>query len=151
MKILQFLFVVVLGIALTGCPASRSGRVYSRDQARSVQTVEMGTVEQVQQVEIEGTKTPVGTVAGAVAGGVLGSTVGKGSGKNVATVLGAIAGGVAGSAVEEQATKKVGLEITVRQDNGQTISVVQEADEAFQVGDRVRVLRGNDGTVRVQH
>jgi outer membrane lipoprotein SlyB len=151
MNILKILVVVVLGIALAGCPPSRSGKVYSRDQARTVQTVEMGTVLQADPVQIEGTKTPVGTVAGAAVGGVLGHSIGQGHGKNVATVLGAVAGGVAGSAVEEQATKKPGLEITVKQDNGQTLVVVQEADEAFQPGDRVRVLRGSDGTVRVRH
>jgi outer membrane lipoprotein SlyB len=151
MKILRILFVIVLGLAVTGCPPSRSGRVYSRDQARAVQTVEFGTVMHVEQVHIEGTKTPVGTVAGAATGGVLGHTVGQGSGKTVATVLGAIAGAVAGSAVEEQVTQKMGLEITVKQDNGETLVVVQEADESFLVGDRVRVLRGSDGSTRVRH
>jgi len=110
----------------------------------------LGTVELVKSVKIEGTKTPVGTLAGAAAGGALGSTIGSGTGKTVAVVLGAIAGGAAGSAVEEQATKKDGLEITVKLDNGEVISVVQEADVPFSVGERVRILKGPDGTTRVR-
>ena len=149
MKIQKITLIVMGFIFMAGCASSRSGQVYSRDQAGKVQTVQMGTVESVKAVKIEGTKTPVGTVAGAVAGGALGSAVGGGSGRTIATVLGAIAGGVAGSAVEEGMTKKDGLEITVKLDTGKVISVVQEADVQLMVGDRVRVLTAADGTTRV--
>lgn len=42
------------------------------------------------------------------------------------------------------------MEITVRKDNGQVISVVQEisSNVSFHVGDRVRILTIN-GTVRI--
>jgi outer membrane lipoprotein SlyB len=143
--IIPFLLIIT-----SGCASSRSGEVYSRDQARKTQTVRMGTVEVVRPVQIEGTKSFVGPAAGAAAGGAVGSTIGRGSGKTVATVLGAIAGGVAGGAAEEHITKKDGLEITVKLDNGDVIVVVQEADVQFAVGERVRVLRGNDGTTRVR-
>ena len=141
-------FVLITAI---GCASSRSGEVYSRDQARTAQTVQMGTVERVSPVQIEGTKSAVGPAAGAAAGGALGSTIGSGSGKTVAAVFGAIAGGVAGGAAEEQITQRDGLEITVRLDNGDVIVVVQEADVQFVVGERVRVLRGGDGTTRVRN
>ena len=144
-----FMSLIICFIAVS-CASSRSGEVYSRDQARKTHTVQLGTVEFVNQVKIEGTKSPVGTLAGAAAGGALGSTIGSGSGKTVAAVLGAIAGGAAGSAVEEQVTKKDGLEITVKLDNGEVISVVQEADIPFSVGERVRILKGPDGTTRVR-
>jgi outer membrane lipoprotein SlyB len=139
----------VLCLIALGCVSSRSSEVYSRDQARKAQTVQLGTVEMVKPVQIEGTKSIVGPAAGAAAGGVLGSTIGGGSGRTVATVLGAIAGGAAGAAVEEGITKKNGLEITVKLDRGEVISVVQEADVPFAVGDRVRVLEADDGTTRV--
>ena len=105
----------------------------------------------VQHVKIEGTKSRVGTVAGGAAGGAIGSTVGSGSGKTVATVLSAIAGGIAGSAAEEKLTRKDGLEITVKLDNGEVIAIVQEANEEFAVGERVRVLTGPQGDTRVRH
>ena len=113
------------------------------------QNVQLGTVEMVKPVKIEGTKSFVGPAAGAAAGGVLGSTIGSGSGKTVATVLGVLAGGAAGAAVEEGITKKDGLEIIVKLDSGNVIAVVQEADVIFAVGDRVSILTGPDGTTRV--
>lgn len=143
------LFMTVIAMILTGCASSRSGQVYSRDEARQIQTVENGTVESVKEVVIEGTKTPIGTAAGAVTGGVLGSTIGGGSGKTVATVIGALAGAAAGTMAEEGITRKPGLEIIVKKDNGHTIVIVQEADMIITAGDRVRVITAADGTTRV--
>ena len=145
----MILLMTFIAVYVTGCASSRSGEVYSRDQARQVQTVENGTVESVKEVMIEGTKTPVGTAAGAVTGGVLGHTMGGGSGKTVATVLGALAGAAAGTMAEEGITRKRGLEIVVKKDSGQTIVVVQEADVMIAAGDRVRIITAQDGTTRV--
>lgn len=137
-------------LALAGCATSNSGSAYTRDQARQEMTVRMGVVESVREVRIEGTKTPIGGAAGAVVGGVAGSEVGGGRGNIVGAVLGAVAGGLAGSAIEEGVTRKTGLEITVRLDNGTLTSIVQEGDEQFHAGDRVRLLTGAGGT-RVTH
>lgn len=151
-KMRKILIVLALFISIafiSGCASSRSGQVYTRDEARQVQTVENGTVESVKQVLIEGTKTPIGTATGGVVGGVLGNQVGSGSGRTVATVLGALAGAAAGTAAEEGITRKDGLEIIVRKDSGQTIVVVQEADMLIAAGDRVRIITAPDGTTRV--
>ena len=145
----MILLMAVIAVVMTGCASSRSSQVYSRDEARQVQTVENGTVESVKEVMIEGTKTPIGTAAGGVAGGVLGNTIGSGSGRTVATVLGALAGAAAGTMAEEGITRKAALEIIVRKDNGQTIVVVQEADVMIAAGDRVRIITAADGTTRV--
>jgi outer membrane lipoprotein SlyB len=126
-----------------------SGSTYSRDQAQKVQTVHEGEVIMVREVQIEGTKSGLGGLAGGLMGAVLGSTIGGGSGRRVAAVAGGIAGAAAGAAIEEGATRQKGLEITVKLDNGEVISIVQGADEAFDEGDLVRVLRRPDGTARV--
>lgn len=136
-------------VLLSGCASSRSSEVYSRDQARRSQTIQLGTVEFVKTVQIEGTKSPVGTVAGGVAGGVLGSTIGGGRGSTLAALGGAALGAIGGTVAEERLTRKDGLEITVKLDSGSVVAVVQEADILFSVGDRVRVLTGPDGTTRV--
>ena len=154
MKLLKIIItpmavMVITTFFITGCAPSRSGQVYSRDEARQVQTVENGTVESVKEVMIEGTKTPIGTAAGGVAGGVLGNTVGSGSGRTIATVVGALVGAAAGTMAEEGITRKQGLEIIVRKDSGQTIVVVQEADMPIAVGERVRIITAADGTTRV--
>jgi outer membrane lipoprotein SlyB len=137
-------------VLVAGCQSTLTGESYSRSEARKAQQVQYGMVEYLRPVMIEGTKTPIGAGAGAAVGGIAGSSVGSGKGAAVASVLGAVAGGVAGAAVEEQATKRQGVEITVRLDNNQIISVVQEVSPgvSFQVGDRVRVLTLN-GTTRI--
>lgn len=142
----------VAALALTGCQSSLTGDSYSRDEARTVQTVRMGTIESLRPVKIEGTKTPIGAGAGAVVGGVAGSTVGGGKGSIVAAVIGAVAGGLLGSATEEGLTRTQGVEITVREDDGSMRAYVQEVqeNEIFRVGERVRIMSVN-GTSRVAH
>jgi outer membrane lipoprotein SlyB len=137
-------------LLLAGCPAGLGGKDYSRDQARTVQEVQMGVVESVREVNIEGTKSPVGAGAGAVVGGVAGSTVGGGSGRVITTTVGALLGGLGGAAAEEAVTRQRGVEITVKLDSGRMIAITQAADEEFKVGERVRVLSGG-GTTRVTH
>lgn len=139
-----------LTVLLGGCAGSMSGGAYSRGQARQAQEVQLGVVESVRQVQIEGTKTPIGAGAGAVVGGIAGSNIGGGKGSTVGAVIGAVAGGVAGAAVEEGVTRKPGLEITVKLDNGRMLAITQEADESFHPGERVRILSGG-GVTRVTH
>lgn len=144
------LILALLAAVLAGCASSKSGSVYSRDEARREQTVRMATVESVRTVLIEGTRSGVGTAAGGVVGGIAGSEVGRGKGAAVGAVLGAVAGGVAGSAIEEGTTRRDGIEITVRLDTGGLRAIVQEVDEPFKPGERVRLVT-NRGVTRVTH
>ncbi len=150
MKASKLLLVAALSVLVAACASSNSGSVYSRDDARKVQTVKMGVVESVRSVKLEGTKTPIGTVAGGVVGGVAGGSIGHGAGSTIAAVIGAVAGGIAGSAIEEGVTRKDALEITVKLDGGSMIAIVQEADEQFHAGDKVRIVE-NGETSRVTH
>ncbi|MEK6591865.1 MAG: glycine zipper 2TM domain-containing protein [Pseudomonadota bacterium] len=142
--------VVMAGLAaiavLSGCAPSMSGSAYTRNQARTEQSVRMGVVESVRQVQIEGTRSSIGPAAGAVVGGIAGSSIGQGRGAAVAAVLGSIAGGVAGQAAEEATTRRTGLEITIKLDSGNLIAITQEADEVFAPGERVRIISGSGGS-----
>jgi outer membrane lipoprotein SlyB len=147
----RILVVAVIATFLSACASSNSGSVYSRDDARKVQTVKTGVVESVRSVKLEGTKTPIGTVAGGAIGGIAGGSVGNGGRTSaVVAVIGAVAGALAGSAVEEGVTRKDAYEITVKLDGGNMIAIVQEADEAFKAGDKVRIVENAD-TSRVTH
>jgi len=139
-------------LALGGCQSSLTGDTYSRNEARAVQTVRMGTIESLRPVKIEGTKTPIGAGAGAVIGGVGGSGLGGGRGSAVMAVVGAVAGGLLGAAAEEGLTRTQGVEITVREDDGTMRAYVQEVEpnQVFRVGERVRIMTVN-GTSRVSH
>jgi outer membrane lipoprotein SlyB len=138
--------VLVLG----GCAYPAGSYDYRGYQVMGEQSVRFGVVDSVRPVRINPGDTGVGTAGGAVLGGLAGSTVGGGNGQVAGAVGGAILGGILGSNIERSANERQGVEVTVLLDNGRYISVVQEADEAFRPGDRVRVLSGR-GTTRVTH
>ncbi|UCD35896.1 MAG: hypothetical protein JSU90_03420 [Nitrospiraceae bacterium] len=144
-----FVTLILFAFIAVGCAPSMSGDVYSRDQARQVQTVDEGEVIMVREVLIEGTKSPFGAIAGGIMGYALGSAVGSGSGRTIARAAGTVGGAAAGAGIEEAATRQPGLEITVKLDNGEVVSIVQAADRDFRVGDEVKVLRRPGGEARV--
>ncbi len=151
MRFIRLFTISLISILLAACASSNSGSVYSRDEARKVQTVKTGVIESVRQVKLEGTKSPVGTVAGGAVGGIAGSSIG-GDGKSgvVGAVIGAVVGGIAGAMAEEGITRKDGVELTVKLDGGGLIAIVQEADEVFTPGEKVRILESG-GVSRVSH
>lgn len=147
----KLLLALLVPALLAGCASGLGSGDYERREARRVQEVKMGVVESVRAVKLEGTESGVGAISGAAVGGIAGSNVGGGKGSAIGAVLGAVAGGVAGKAIEESATRKPGIEITVRLDSGRTVAVVQEdTGEAFTRGDRVRMLESG-GQARITH
>ncbi len=135
-----------------GCMSDLTGNRYDRVEARTMQSVQFGEIVEIESVQLEGARSGVGAMAGAAAGGVAGSTIGGGKGKTLASIAGAVAGGLLGNAAENKLTESAGLNITIRLDNGNHVSVVQqvEKDNSFRTGDRVKVLtRGR--TSRVVH
>lgn len=140
--------VAATAAILAGCATRESANVYDSREARREQTVRFGTVDSVRKVTIQGSQSGVGAAAGTVVGGIAGSTVGHGKGSAVGAVLGGVAGGVAGNAIERGATSKDALEITVKLDSGELRAIVQEADIAFQRGQRVRLVTSG-GVTRV--
>ena len=141
-----------MAMLLGGCTNSLTGDSYSRDEARRVQTIRMGTIESLRPVKIEGSNSPIGAGAGAIIGGVGGSAIGGGRGSIVTAVIGAVAGGVVGNMAQEGLTSAQGVEITVREDDGGMRAYVQEVqpNEIFRVGERVRISTVG-GTSRVSH
>ncbi|HYY61716.1 MAG TPA: glycine zipper 2TM domain-containing protein [Burkholderiales bacterium] len=142
------ILAVALAAALAGCITHESANVYSKHEAGREQTVRMATVDSVRKVTLEGSQSGLGGAAGGAVGGIAGSQVGQGAGSSVAAVLGAVAGGVAGNALESKTTSHDALEITVRLDSGEMRAIVQEADQPFTPGQRVRLL-SSGGVTRV--
>ena len=137
---------------VAGCASqSNSASIYTPGQAQREQTLRYGVVDTVREVLIQGNQTGAGTIAGGAIGGIAaGSTIGSGGGSVAAGVLGAVLGGIAGSMAENKINQRHGLEITVRLDDGEMRAIVQDADEAFRPGERVRLL-SSGGTTRVTH
>ena len=92
MRILLIAASLASAAILGGCATSKSGDVYSRDEALREQTVRLATVESVRPVTIQGTRSGIGAAAGAIGGGVAGGGVGHGRGSDIAGVLGAVGG-----------------------------------------------------------
>ena len=151
MKNLKWVVAAALGwLALGGCAYHGGSADYRSYETRGEQSVRFGVVESVREVRIDPRETGVGTASGAVLGGLAGSNVGGGGGQIAGAIGGAILGGIIGQNIEKSANERRGLEVTVLLDTGKYIAIVQEVDEAFRAGDRVRILSGR-GTTRVTH
>lgn len=143
------LSLLVLAVAVSGCTLPSRGDVYSRGETRTTWHVRHGEVVDVDPVTIEGRRSGLGRVGGGFVGHEVGRGVGSGTGSRVAGAVGAVAGAVAGEAIEEGVTREKGLLITVQLNGGQTIAVVQAADQPFSVGEKVKVYSRSDGAARV--
>lgn len=142
--------VLSLILCLWGCQTSQGSKTYTPGQAQTPLTVYYGTVLKVSEVMIQSQQTGAGAVGGAIVGGVIGSTVGSGRGRKLATTAGALGGAAAGNAVEGSAAQKPALEIEVEMDDGRVLVIVQEKDDEFAVGDRVRLIKSQDGKYRIR-
>ena len=135
---------------LGGCAYHAGSADYRGYEVRGEQSVRFGVVESVREVKIDPRETGVGTAGGAVLGGMAGSHAGGGSGQVAGAIGGAILGGIIGQNLEKSANERRGVEVTVLLDSGKYVAVVQEGDENFRSGDRVRILTGR-GSTRITH
>lgn len=141
--------LVLSAALLQGCAyRSHAENVYADTETQRAHSITMATVTAVRVVTIERAPTGTGGAAGANVGMALGSFAAKGQGSFVGSVLASVAGDLAGQAIESRVARLPGLEISLRLDGGQQISLVQAADEPFRKGDRVRVLSA-EGKSRV--
>lgn len=126
--------LLVSTLILSGC-ASSGG--YTQSSVGQTKSVKRGTVISAQSVTIGDDYK--GAAAGAVVGGVAGSAFGKGDGKTAAVVGGALLGALAGSSLNKDA----GQELTIKFDNGDTITTLYRVDKnspfMYRSGDRVVV------------
>lgn len=98
-----------------------------------------GVVTDIEQVKTEGSGV-AGAVIGGVVGGVAGNQIGSGSGRDLATAAGAVGGAIAGHEIDQSRSAKYEYRIRVRMDNGDQVTVQQEAQPSVAVGDPVRVV-----------
>ena len=132
-----------LGVA--ACAPTNTNSTYSGADIGRSATVSYGVIVSMRNVTVQGQGGGgVGTVAGAVAGGIAGSFIGGGGRSNaLGAIGGAVLGGVAGTAIENGANQGQAVEFIIREDSGQTISVVQTNEENFRPGERVVLTRGS--------
>jgi outer membrane lipoprotein SlyB len=119
-------------LTLAGCNTPPAYQVTNSEGGR------VGTVESIQQQQVQNMNNAVGAIGGALIGGGLGSLVGGGTGRTVATVVGAVGGGFLGNEVANRDQTTVWV-IGVRYGDGSYATVQQTAAPGLRIGDRVRV------------
>ena len=151
MNLKGFVVAAIAALLLGACAHPMGVAEYRAHAAMGEQTVRYGVVDTVREVTIRARETGVGSASGAMIGSIAGSHAGHGHHSSIAGFIGgAILGAIIGSEVERSANERPGVELTVLLDSGRTIAVVQDAEERFRAGDRVRVLSGR-GLTRVTH
>ena len=133
-----------IALSITSCTNFGSPNAYNLNEIGGAQETYTGTVTSVENVKIQANNANTGTGIGAVAGGL--------TAKYATAAGGAILGGIAGNQIDKAVNNTTGERITVRLDqkrNGtRNYTVVQVAsrNNPIQVGQRVRVIIGNNGS-----
>lgn len=116
-----------------------------------MQTQELGTVQSVTPVTIEGDTGQYSSV-GRSAGSSLGRAIGYGV-DPITAITGTAAGvvgGVVGAAVEKNVGRRAGQKLEIVMDDGRYVTIIQEAEPPFVPGDRVKIL-ANGSESRVEY
>lgn len=140
------LSIVLAGCSSTSAPVSnnKAGTI-KRERAAEIQT---GMVTKVKQVTVLGKQSSAGYSVGRVAGSIAGGAVGSGYGSVAGSIAGAFIGGKLGSNADKGLQKKSGLEVSVKLDSGEHVTVTQLAKISFKPGDHVHlVMKGDNAEV----
>lgn len=134
-------------MALAACTTAQTATNYARAETRMLQQVALGELLEVRDVLLDRTQTG----QGAAAGSLLGSVSAAQRGDATTAAVGAVIGSLLGQGIEDAVGRRKGLELLVKLDDGNLVSVTQETDGLSYVpGVRVRVLTLN-GAARVVH
>lgn len=111
-----------------------------------------GRVMAIREVALRGSTgmndgTLVGGGLGAAGGAAVGAaTTNSVGGAVVGGLLGAVGGAIAGTAIgSNSGSSRRGIEVTVQQDDGRTVTIAQPDDGDVQMGDRVRIVQDRNG------
>jgi outer membrane lipoprotein SlyB len=130
--------------AITGCSSTALNQggnpdSYARGQTMVPGRVMEGTVLQIRQVSISGTK--MASTIGAAIGGLAGAALTKGKANNFGMLLTGAVGAAAGGIVGTFASESKGTEIVVKlSDNNVRVFVQEKTGTAPVAGDKVLVL-----------
>jgi len=139
---------------MSGCASNMTSRDYSAGTSMQRMKVEVGKVESIRDVKINGKPSPLGGIAGGALGAIAGSNAGGGIGQLAVMVVAGVVGAAVGAAVDKKAHDADGIEITVKLDGDAGLAAVtqaKDANELFAVGDSIRVISGPNGSSRVTH
>jgi len=149
---IKFVALSLACLLTSGCAPKLGANDYGVSAVGDFSENHLGTLISKRVVRISGKETGddntpgLGAIAGAGAGALAGSQIGYGKGQVAGGVLGGLVAGVAGHYIEKALTEQDGFEYTVKLDDGRTVSIVQGAEPALNVGQRVRVVKSQGKT-----
>ena len=138
--------MLVLG---AGCATRPSLPVYDSSQVGNPITAQHGEIVSVRDVVI---KAPSQSAGGTGMGARIGSAAGRsaiyGGPSAITGAVGAVVGEAVGAAVGAKTDDKLGEEITVLVEGGQTVTIVQErGDSPLAPGEHVKLVTGASSSV----
>jgi outer membrane lipoprotein SlyB len=116
---------------------------------------ETGQVMAIREVTLRGNQsgtndgTLIGGGVGAAGGAAIGAaTTNSVGGAVVGGLLGAVGGAIAGTAIGRNTSSGRGIEVTVRKEDGSTVTIAQRDDGDVQMGDRVQIVYDRNGVAK---
>ena len=140
-------FILVVAGALliiSGCAENVSPNKYAASEVGVASKVVPGIIVSVRTVKIDASgNSIVGAASGAVIGAAGGSAIGGSPHSNLAAgVGGAVLGGVIGDAIQKKINNRQGFEYMIKLKDDSIISVTQDQDLQFSVGQKILVIYG---------
>lgn len=133
-----------------GCMSSKSNLpVYDSNQIGTVIKSQSGEIVSVRDVVIKASSTQMGSTGmGARIGGAAGRSAIFGGPAAAVGAAGAVIGEAVGAVAGARVDDKMGEEITILVEGGQTVTVVQERGSSpLAAGERVRIITGSSSGV----
>ena len=161
-SVLSILLPLMLAAALGACATNgvQPGFVQTANSVTPPPGA-TGRVVSINDVSLQGGGGSSGSGRGPLIGGLVGAGGGAAIGAAtshsvvgglVGGVLGAVGGAIAGTIMDSHGGAMSGgrgIQVTVQSDDGQTAVVAQRDDGDIQLGDRVQIVKGQDGTPKV--
>ena len=136
--------VMIIAVAVSAGCAGPEPQPYYGSQPQDYQAppgnYRVGVVEKIEVVRKDDNGNIAGTVIGGIVGGIIGHQIGQGRGQTAATIAGAAGGAVAGHEIEGRSRRtNEAFRVTVRFDNGDYQTLMQNNITDLRTGDRVRI------------
>ena len=140
----QYYYLVSLFFIFSCTNMSYEPDVVRKSDVQKQQYVVLGSILEITKVTIEGDRE-AGAVAGALIGGAAGQSITDSEPESdIASIVGGLVGSAAGAEIGSNLTKKEGLELLIKTDNGKLISIIQEVSKYdFKINQKVQIIKRN--------
>ena len=132
--LILFISMMLLGSCTTH-PVSTS-----HHNGPKIKEVQTGKVISIKKTTIAGQRSSIGGRVGSTAGRIAGGAIGSGYGSVLGSIVGSVIGGAVGSGIDNRTKKIPALELLIKLDDGQQVTVTQPVKTLFKLGDEVKLV-----------